>query len=242
MGFTDSRVACVSVCNGLDWFNSLIDENNNKKGREMKLYDRYILPKLLNCTCGLKPIRYQRQKVVPLAQGDILEVGIGSGLNLPYYETSKVKKIWGLDPSEELHEMAKKVASKLDLNVEFLLNGAEEIPLLNDSVDTVLITYTLCSIPQVEEAIQEIKRVIKPEGVMIFCEHGMAPDENTLKWQERINPYWKKIAGGCNVNRNIPYLIESAGFSISQLETMYLPGTPKILGYNYWGSAKCIRT
>ncbi|HIM22349.1 MAG TPA: class I SAM-dependent methyltransferase, partial [Gammaproteobacteria bacterium] len=162
----------------------------------MKLYDRYILPKLLNCTCGLKPIRYQRQKVVPLAQGDILEVGIGSGLNLPYYETSKVKKIWGLDPSEELHEMAKKVASKLDLNVEFLLNGAEEIPLLNDSVDTVLITYTLCSIPEVEEAIQEIKRVIKPEGVMIFCEHGMAPDENTLKWQERINPYWKKIAGG----------------------------------------------
>nr|MCS5640355.1 class I SAM-dependent methyltransferase [Candidatus Neomarinimicrobiota bacterium] len=96
--------------------------------------------------------------------------------------------------------------------------------------------------PEVEEAIQEIKRVIKPEGVMIFCEHGMAPDENTLKWQERINPYWKKIAGGGNVNRNIPYLIESAGFSISQLETMYLPGTPKILGYNYWGSAKCIRT
>ena len=204
----------------------------------MKLYEKYVVPRLLNFSCGLKPIQYQRKKVVPLAEGEILEVGIGSGLNLPYYETSRVKKIWGLDPSEELHDMAKKVASGLDLNVEFLLSGAEEIPLLDGSVDTALITYTLCSIPEVEEAIKEIKRVIKPGGAMIFCEHGMAPDENTLKWQERINPYWKKISGGCNINRDIPNLIESAGFSISQLETMYLPGTPKILGYNYWGSAR----
>ena len=204
----------------------------------MKLFDKYVVPRLLNFSCGLKPIQYQRKKVVHLAEGEILEVGIGSGLNLPYYEASRVKKIWGLDPSEELHDMAKKVASGLDLNVEFLLNSAEEIPLLDGSVDTVLITYTLCSIPEVEEAIKEIKRVIKPGGAMIFCEHGKAPDVSTRKWQERINPYWKKISGGCNINRDIPNLIESAGFSISQLETMYLPGTPKILGYNYWGSAR----
>ena len=203
----------------------------------MKLYDKYILPRILNCTCGLEPISEQRQKVVPHAKGNILEVGIGSGLNFPFYETSKVNKIWGLDPSEELHEMAKKVVSGLDLDVEFLLKGAEEIPLIDDSVDTVLITYTMCSIPEVEVAIKEIKRVIKPEGVMIFCEHGKAPDENTLKWQGRINPYWKKISGGCNLNRDIPNLIKSAGFSITQLETMYLPGTPKILGYHYWGFA-----
>ena len=204
----------------------------------MKLFDKYVVPRLLNFCCGLKPHRYQRKKVVHLAEGEILEVGIGSGLNLPYYEASRVKKIWGLDPSEELHDMAKKVASGLDLNVEFLLNSAEEIPLLDGSVDTALITYTLCSIPEVEEAIKEIKRVIKPGGAMIFCEHGKAPDASTRKWQERINPYWKKISGGCNINRDIPNLIESAGFSISQLETMYLPGTPKILGYNYWGSAR----
>ena len=204
----------------------------------MKLYEKYVVPRILNFSCGLKPIQYQRKKVVHLAEGEILEVGIGSGLNLPYYETSRVKKIWGLDPSEELHDMAKKVASGLDLNVEFLLSGAEEIPLLDGSVDTALITYTLCSIPEVEEAIKEIKRVIKPGGAMIFCEHGKAPDASTRKWQERINPYWKKISGGCNINRDIPNLIESAGFSISQLETMYLPGTPKILGYNYWGSAR----
>ena len=208
----------------------------------MKLYDKYILPRILNCTCSLKPISKQRQKVVPHARGNILEVGIGSGLNLPFYETSKVKKIWGLDPSEELHEMAKKVVSGLDLDVEFLLKGAEEIPLIDDSVDTVLITYTMCSIPEVEEAIKEIRRVIKPEGVMIFCEHGKAPDAKTLKWQERINPYWKKISGGCNINRDIPNLIKSAGFSITQLETMYLPGTPKILGYNYWGFANITGT
>ena len=204
----------------------------------MKLYEKYVVPRLLNFSCGLKPIRYQRKKVVPLAEGEILEVGIGSGLNLPYYETSRVKKIWGLDPSEELHDMAKKVASGLDLNVEFLLSGAEEIPLLDGSVDTALITYTLCSIPEVEEAMKEIKRVIKPGGAMIFCEHGAAPDENTRKWQDRVNPLWKKISGGCNMNRDIPNLIESAGFSISQMETMYLPSTPKILGYNYWGSAQ----
>ena len=208
----------------------------------MKLYDKYILPRILNCTCSLEPISDQRQKVVPHARGNILEVGIGSGLNLPFYETSKVKKIWGLDPSEELHEMAKKVVSGLDLDVEFLLKGAEEIPLIDDSVDTVLITYTMCSIPEVEEAIKEIRRVIKPEGVMIFCEHGKAPDAKTLKWQERINPYWKKISGGCNINRDIPNLIKSAGFSITQLETMYLPGTPKILGYNYWGFANITGT
>ena len=204
----------------------------------MKLYEKYVVPRLLNFSCGLKPIQYQRKKVVPLAEGEILEVGIGSGLNLPYYETSRVKKIWGLDPSEELHDMAKKVASGLDLNVEFLLSGAEEIPLLDGSVDTALITYTLCSIPEVEEAIKEIKRVIKPGGTMIFCEHGAAPDANIQKWQDRVNPYWNKISGGCNMNRDIPNLIESAGFSISQMETMYLPSTPKILGYNYWGSAQ----
>jgi len=208
----------------------------------MKLYDKYILPKILNYTCGLEPISEQRQKIVPHAKGNILEVGIGSGLNLPFYETSKVKKIWGLDPSEELHEMAKKVASGLDLDVEFLLKGAEEIPLIDDSMDTVLITYTMCSIPEVEEAIIEIKRVIKPGGVLIFCEHGKAPDENTLKWQERINPFWKKISGGCNLNRNIPNLIKLAGFSITQLETMYLPETPKILGYHYSGFANITRT
>ena len=185
----------------------------------MRIYEKYILPKVLNFSCGLKPMRYQRQKVVPLAKGDILEVGIGSGLNLPFYNMSNVKNIWGLDPSEELNTMAKKVAKQSNLEVNFLLSGAEEIPLASNSIDTVLITYTLCTIPEVEIAIKEMRRVLRPEGELIFCEHGKSPDENIVKWQNKINPYWNVIGGGCNINRDIPRLIESAGFSISLLNS-----------------------
>ena len=203
----------------------------------MGFYNRYILPTFLNCACGTKPMRYQRQKVVPLAKGVVLEIGIGSGLNLPFYKDSQVEKIWGLDPSEELNHMARKVASSIDIDVDFLMSGAEEIFLPSDSVDTVLITYTLCTIPDANSAIQEMKRVLKPSGKMIFCEHGLAPDKNVANWQERISPFWKKIAGGCLLNRNIPNLIEENGFKIQKLETMYLPSTPKIAGFNYWGKA-----
>ncbi|HIC26852.1 MAG: class I SAM-dependent methyltransferase [SAR86 cluster bacterium] len=206
----------------------------------MSLYDKYILPRLLNCACSARPMIYQRQKVVPQAEGKVLEVGIGSGLNLPFYDKSKVKKIWGLDPSEELNRMASKVATEENLEVDFIISGAENIPLPDDHVDTVLITYTMCTIPEVEQANQEMKRVLKPGGKMIFCEHGKAPDPNIHKWQNRVNPFWKKIAGGCNLNRDIPDLIEASGFKLENLETMYLPSTPKIAGYNYWGYAKPI--
>ena len=206
----------------------------------MSLYDKYILPPLLNCACSSKPMVYQRQKVVPLAEGDVLEVGIGSGLNLPFYDKSKVNKIWGLDPSKELNRMASKVAAEENLEIDFLISGAEHIPLPDDHVDTILITYTMCTIPEVEQANEEMKRVLKPGGKMIFCEHGKAPDPNIHKWQNRINPLWKKIAGGCNLNRDIPALIETSGFKLENLETMYLPSTPKIAGYNYWGYAKPI--
>ena len=203
----------------------------------MSFYDKYILPHFLNCACGSKPIVYQREKVVPMAEGLVLEVGIGSGLNIPFYDTSKVNKILGLDPSEELNRMALKVAEDKGIPVEFILGGAEAIPLPDNHVDTVLVTYTMCTIPEVAAANKEILRVLKPEGKMIFCEHGLAPDANVLKWQNRIDPYWKKIAGGCHLNRNIPALITEAGFEIESMEQMYLPSTPKFAGYNYWGTA-----
>jgi len=203
----------------------------------MNIYEKYVLPKFLNFACNTKPMRYQREKVVPLAKGNILEVGIGSGLNLPFYNISKVKKIWGLDPSEELNEMARKISSTSSMEVEFLLAGAEQIPLPDNSIDTVLITYTICTIPEIDFAMKEMKRVLRPDGEMIFCEHGKAPDENIVKWQNKINPYWNVIGGGCNINRDIPRLIESAGFLIKSLESMYIPGTPKIFGFNYWGIA-----
>ena len=168
----------------------------------MGFYDKYILPHFLNCACGSKPIVYQREKVVPLAEGLVLEVGIGSGLNIPFYDSSKVDKILGLDPSEELNRMALKVAAEKGIPVEFILGGAEAIPLPDNHVDSVLVTYTMCTIPQVAAANKEILRVLKPQGKMIFCEHGLAPDANVSKWQNRIDPYRGKTAGGCHPTRH----------------------------------------
>ena len=203
----------------------------------MSLYEKYVLPKFLNCTCGSKPINYQRKKVVPLAQGLVLDVGIGSGLNIPFYDMSKIDKVLGLDPSVELNNLAKDVAEEHQVNVDFMLCGAEDIPLPDNHVDTVLITYTMCTIPDVLEANKEMLRVLKPGGKLVFCEHGQAPDPKVAKWQKRIDPLWGKIAGGCHLNRDIPHLITSAGFEIENMEQMYLPSTPSIAGYNYWGTA-----
>ena len=203
----------------------------------MSLYEKYVLPKFLNCTCGSKPINYQRKKVVPLAQGLVLDVGIGSGLNIPFYDMSKIDKVLGLDPSVELNNLAKNVAEEHQIDIDFMLCGAEDIPLPDNHVDTVLITYTMCTIPDVLEANKEMLRVLKPGGKLVFCEHGQAPDPKVAKWQKRIDPLWGKIAGGCHLNRDIPNLITSAGFEIENMEQMYLPSTPKFAGYNYWGSA-----
>ncbi|MDC0076134.1 class I SAM-dependent methyltransferase [Gammaproteobacteria bacterium] len=203
----------------------------------MSLYDKYVLPKFLNCACGSKPVEYQRKKVVPNAEGIVLEVGIGSGLNLPFYDNSKVTQIWGLDPSEELSFMAKETAKNLDLDVKFISSGAEEIPLPDNYFDTALVTYTMCTIPEVIRANIEIKRVLKNTGKLIFCEHGKAPDLNIAKWQSRIDPIWGKLAGGCHLNRDIPSLLEDSGYKIIELDQMYLPSTPKVAGYNYWGFA-----
>ena len=196
----------------------------------MSLYDKYVLPKFLNCACGSKPVEYQRKKVVPNAEGIVLEVGIGSGLNLPFYDNSKVTQIWGLDPSEELSSMAKETAKNLDIDVKFISSGAEDIPLPDNYFDTALVTYTMCTIPEVIRANIEIKRVLKNTGKLIFCEHGKAPDLNIAKWQSRIDPIWGKLAGGCHLNRDIPSLLEHSGYKIIELDQMYLPSTPKVAG------------
>ena len=201
------------------------------------LYNRYLVPKILDVCCSTKPIKYQRNKIVPHAKGIVLEIGIGSGLNLPFYNGSIVKKIYGLDPSEELNEIARKNASSTKLDIDFIISGAEEIKLPSNSVDTVLITYTLCTIPEFKSALREIKRVLRNDGIMLFCEHGLAPDKNVKKWQNRINPLWGKLFGGCNINRNIPHIIQDSGLNIKKLEQMYIPSTPKIVAYNFWGVA-----
>jgi len=202
----------------------------------MSWYEDKILPRLTDFSCSTKPTRKQRAKIVPLATGDVLEIGIGSGLNLPYYDSQKVRKIWGLEPSEGMRKLATKNLEDIKLDLEFIDLPGEEIPLESNSVDTVLVTYTLCTIPDVATALEGMRRVLKPKGRLLFCEHGTAPDANVRRWQERLNPGWRKIAGGCNMNRDVPAMINAAGFNIVQDERMYIPGL-RILSYNYWGSA-----
>ena len=202
----------------------------------MGFYDKHVLPRIVHLTCGMKPNMRQREKVVPLASGRVLEIGIGSGLNLPYYDPARVDKVWGLDPSPEMTEMAREAARSVDFDVEFIGLPGEEVPLEDESVNTVLVTYTLCTIPDTEAALAQMRRVLKPGGQLIFCEHGAAPDARVLRWQNRINPIWKRLGGGCHLNRAIPRLIEQGGFEIRVIETMYLPGW-RPASFNYWGSA-----
>ena len=204
----------------------------------MGLYDKYILPKFLNCACGSKPINYQRQKVVPLAKGKVLDIGIGSGLNIPFYNSNKIDKVIGIDPSHELIELAKELANDSKASIELVIGSAESIPYPDNFFDTVLVTYTMCTIPNVAIANKEMWRVLKDDGRLIFCEHGLAPDKKISKWQNRIDPVWGKIAGGCHLNRDIQKLITDAGFSFESLDKMYIPSTPKFAGYNYWGVGK----
>lgn len=202
----------------------------------MKLYDQYVLPYLIDLACGIGPIHKQRDKVVPQAHGKVLEIGIGTGLNLGHYDADRLDELWGLDPARQMHHLAEKRMRKHGLEVKMLDLPAEEIPMPDDSFDTLVCTYTLCTIPDPAQALREMRRVLKPGGQLLFSEHGKAPDEKVARWQDRINPYWKPLAGGCNLNRPIGDLIASAGFAIDSLETLYLPG-PRFFTFNYWGRA-----
>jgi ubiquinone/menaquinone biosynthesis C-methylase UbiE len=203
----------------------------------MGFYDRHILPRFLNAAMSAKPITYQRKKVVPRASGRVLEIGFGAGHNLPFYDAGKVSRIWALEPAKEMRDRAAERVAASPIALEFLDLPGEQIPLDNEAADTVLVTYTLCSIPDVAKALGEMRRVMKDDGRMIFCEHGEAPDEGVRRWQKSLTPVWKAIGGGCHLARPIPGLISDAGFRVEGLETMYLPSTPRFAGFNYWGNA-----
>ena len=203
----------------------------------MGFYDRHILPRLLDAAMSTKPITYQRRKVVPRAEGRVLEVGFGAGHNLPFYDASKVSHLWALEPSAEMRARAAERVAASPIELDYLGLSGESIPLDDGAADTVMITYTMCSIRDVTKALGEMRRVLKPAGRMIFCEHGSAPDAKVERFQRRINPLWRGLCGGCHVDRPIPKLIQDAGFKVEDLQTMYLPGTPRFAGFNYWGSA-----
>jgi len=202
----------------------------------LKVYEKYILPKIVHAACNTRAIMRQRQKIVPRAHGRVLEVGVGSGLNLCHYDAGRVSKVWGLDPSPEMIRMAEDRAGEVNFEVAFLTNPAEDIPLPDKFFDSIVLTYTLCTIPDAGRAMLEMARVIKPGGLLVFCEHGAAPDRSVLRWQKALNPLWKKVGGGCHLNRDIPELIVQGGFRITGLQARYIPGW-RPASYNFWGTA-----
>lgn len=202
----------------------------------MGFYENHCLPHLLNCACGLKAFRRQRQLVVPQARGRVLEVGFGSGLNLPFYSAAQVEFVWALEPSAAMRSRARSNLSRSPLEVRWLDLPSEQVPLEDNSADTVLLTYTLCTIPDWHRALGEMRRVLRPGGALIFSEHGRAPDAGVRKWQHRLNPIWRRAFGGCNLNRPIPALIADSGFAIQSMDSAYIM-SPRFAGFNYWGSA-----
>lgn len=200
----------------------------------MGLYDRWILPRLLDLAMRNKEVRRQREKLVPRAAGRVLEIGAGSGLNLPFYG-SGVERLYAVDPSAPLLEMARRKAAPFP--VEFIERSAEALPLESGSVDTVLSTWTLCTVPDAARALREARRVLAPGGRLLFVEHGHAPDPSVAAWQKRLDPYWTRIAGGCHLDRRIDRLVREAGFELDQLENEYLKG-PRPFTYTYRGSAR----
>jgi ubiquinone/menaquinone biosynthesis C-methylase UbiE len=201
------------------------------------LYDRIVLPWLLNCACGSPVIAKQRAKVLPEASGRVLELGMGSGLNLPFYDRSKVEALEGLEPSDELRQMAETAGADAGLPVHITPGRAEAMPFEARTFDCVVCTFTLCSVQDPAAVLSETRRVLKPGGRLIFCEHGLAPDADVVKWQRRIEPVWKRIAGGCHLTRPVTSAIEAAGFQVGRRETMYVPRTPRWAGWNEWGVA-----
>ncbi|MCY3820284.1 MAG: class I SAM-dependent methyltransferase [Gammaproteobacteria bacterium] len=203
----------------------------------MGFYSDRILPRCIDRGCAARPVSRQREKVVPQAQGRVLEVGMGSGLNLPFYDADRVELVWGLEPSDGMRRRAKARVEGAPFEVRWLGLPAEEIPLEDDSADTIVVTYTLCTVRGWRTALAQMRRVLKPGGRLLFSEHGRAPDAAVRRWQDRLDPFWSRIAGGCHLNRDIPGLLARGGFVVRELEAMYLPSTPRFAGFTYWGYA-----
>lgn len=201
------------------------------------LYDRFLLPKLLKCACSSKPVMKQRAKVVPKAEGRVLELGIGMGLNLALYDADKVVSVTGVDPAAELRAIAEAAPRDPRLAVKVEDGTAEALPFEAASFDCVVCTFTLCSVHTPAAALAEARRVLKPGGRFLYCEHGLAPDPDVAKWQRRVEPVWKAIAGGCHLTRPITTAVEAAGFKVGRRDSMYIPGTPRIAGWSEWGEA-----
>ena len=190
----------------------------------MNLYDQHVLPHLIDFACGMGAVMKTRAQIVPQAEGRVLEIGIGSGLYLSFYDPAKVSVIVGVDPSAAMQKLAQQRAAQISIPVEMIALELGQIQAADASFDSIVCTFTLCTIPDAGAALQEMRRVLKPGGKLLFSEHGLAPDLPVVRWQHRLTPLWKPFSGGCHLNRDIPALIRAGGFSIGQLDSSYLKG------------------
>jgi SAM-dependent methyltransferase len=206
----------------------------------MGLYERYLLPRLTSWVCATDELGSCRRRVVPRARGRVVELGAGSGHNLPFYDRSAVERVWAVEPSLEMWQLAGARLEGLGPEVEHVAATAESIPLEDGLADTVVVTYALCTIPRADVALAEARRLLKPGGLVLFSEHGRAPDAEVRRWQDWLNPVWTRFSGGCNLNRDIPALLTAAGFELEGLESEYLPGL-KPFSFNVLGAARKAR-
>jgi len=201
----------------------------------MSFYPDWILPSLIDLSMRNKRLRPYRERIAGAAEGRVLDIGIGSGLNLPFY-APKAREIFGLDPSLALLTRARKKAPRTQTPIHLLEGSAERIPLADHSMDTIVMTWVGCSIPEIGAALGEMRRVLRPGGCLLFVEHGRAPEPRVARWQDRLNPLWQRFSGGCRLNRKIDDLLSDAGFQIDRLATGYIPGL-KIMTFFYEGAA-----
>ncbi|WP_422345569.1 class I SAM-dependent methyltransferase [Parasphingorhabdus sp.] len=202
------------------------------------IWEKYAVPRIIKFACSQPAVMKDRSEIVPKAQGEVLELGCGGGINLQFYDRAKIDKLTGLDPSAELLDYTRQEAKTLGFEMDILDGVGEAMPFADDSFDTVLTTFTLCSVQEGKQVLKEMRRVLKPGGKILFLEHGRAPDKGPEKWQQRIEPVWKHIAGGCHLHRPVSKLFEAEGFALNEQGGHYAPKTPRWLGWMEFGEAR----
>ncbi|UAB77260.1 class I SAM-dependent methyltransferase [Erythrobacter sp. SCSIO 43205] len=206
-------------------------------------YDANIVPKVIGCACGMGQVMKRRSLVVPLAKGDVFELGCGCGINQEFYDVDAVTSYAGIDPHEGMLETAREAAAKKGWpdhmkQVDMRQGIGEDIPFADNSFDTVVCTFTLCSVQEPAQVLSEMRRILRPAGTALFLEHGRAPDASVAKWQDRIEPLWKHLAGGCHLTRPISSAFANAGFEVEELGRGYMPKSPRWAMWNEWGAAR----
>lgn len=213
-------------------------QSSEEFGNLTSLYERWVLPRLLTAACSSPPVMQLRREVVPLAEGRVLELGVGLGLNLAFYDPTRVSEVVGIDPASELRQLAMSARRDPRLRLRIEAGGAEDMPFEDASFDSVVCTFTLCSVCAPPRVLAEVRRVLKPGGRLLFCEHGLAPDPGVVHWQHRLEPFWKRMAGGCHLTRPVGESVRASGFRVGEGGSTYLPKAPKVAGWCEWGVAQ----